>query len=178
MKTKHVKNSVLTAALAVSCIWVTGCASIITSGDRTIPVRSQPVAATVIVCDSENNVVANSITPTKIKLKKGAGDFEGADYRMVISKDGYQPKEIEIQHNINGWYFGNLFIGGLLGMVMVDPLTGGMWVLKADKIDVELAPTVGLNEPALPVLTLGEITQAQRERLEPLNSILSPGRDR
>jgi hypothetical protein len=30
---------------------------------------------------------------------------------------------------IDGWYWGNLLIGGIIGMVFVDPLTGAMWKL-------------------------------------------------
>jgi len=28
---------------------------------------------------------------------------------------------------MNGWYFGNLAIGGILGMLVIDPLTGAMY---------------------------------------------------
>src|SRR2546426_656523 len=104
MRTIQICLNLSIAGLLFVCA---GCASIFTSGDRTIPVSSNPSAANVTVYDKQNMVVANSITPTKIKLKKGAGYFKGADYRLVVEKSGYQPREFEIKHNINGWYFGN-----------------------------------------------------------------------
>jgi len=171
MNTRHLKNSIITLPLTAAILWTAGCASIVTSGDKTVSIASQPDAATVTVYDLEKNVVATGETPTKIKLKKGAGYFKGADYNVVIAKAGYQPQEIEIRHTIGGWYFGNLFIGGLLGMVVIDPLTGGMWALKPDKLDVNLAPAAtGQNEVTLPVVTINQLTPAQKDRLVPLAS--------
>ena len=175
MKTKQLRNSIITMPLAAAVLWTSGCASIITSGDKTISISSQPDAATVTVYDMDKNVVATGETPTKIKLKKGAGYFKAADYRLLIAKAGYQSQEVEIRHDINGWYFGNFFIGGLLGMVVVDPLTGGMWALKPDKVAVNLAPAAtSLNDVALPVVTIDQLTPAQKAKLVPLASANSP----
>ena len=176
MKTKQVKNIGISAALAASCIWFSGCASIITSGDRTIPVTSNPTAATVTVYDKANNgVVASGITPAKIKLKKGAGYFKGAEYRLVVEKTGYQPREFQITHDINGWYWGNFFLGGALGLVVVDPLTGGMWVLKPDKIDAELTATSAcVDGQKLSVLTPDQLTPEQRQQLAGLRPAVPP----
>jgi len=30
---------------------------------------------------------------------------------------------------MSGWYWGNILIGGLIGMLVVDPLTGAMYKL-------------------------------------------------
>jgi uncharacterized protein YceK len=175
MKRIHIKNITTTAILAASCIWLSGCASIITSGDRKIQVTSHPDAATITVYDMNQNVVASGLAPTKIKLKKGAGYFQGADYRMVIAKPGYQSREIEIRHNINGWYFGNFFIGGLLGLVVVDPLTGGMWTLEPGKVDVELTSSATSSDATIPIVTPDQLTPAQRARLVPLNVVSMQG---
>ena len=166
MQTNYLKNSVLTAALAASCIWFSGCASIITSGDRKIPVTSNPSGATVTIYNMENTVVANGTTPTTIKLKKGAGYFKGADYRLVVEKQGFQSREFQIRHDMNGWYYGNFFLGGLLGLVVVDPLTGGMWVLNPDHIDAELTATsASLDNQKLTVLTTDQLTTEQHKHL-------------
>lgn len=129
----------LQAALAGLLLVCTGCASIVTSGDRTIPVNSAPSGANVTVYDMNKKVVASAVTPAQIKLKKGAGYFKGAQYRVLVEKDGYQPCEYQIKPDINGWYWGNFGFGGMLGLVVVDPLTGAMWVLKPDKIEAQLS---------------------------------------
>jgi hypothetical protein len=171
MNTKKLKRSIVTIPLTAAVVWTSGCASIITSGDRTISIASQPDAAMVTIYDVEKNVVATGATPARIKLKKGAGYFKGADYRLVIAKPGYQQQEIEIRHTINGWYFGNFLIGGLLGMVVVDPLTGGMWALKPDKVNVNLTPAATTeNDLALPVVTINQLAPSQKAHLVPLAS--------
>lgn len=37
------------------------------------------------------------------------------------------PQEHVLTPGINGWYLGNLLFGGLLGWVIIDPITGAMY---------------------------------------------------
>ena len=145
-----------------------------------IEVTSTPSAATVTVYDRKNMVVTSSVTPTTVKVKKGAGYFKAAEYRLVVEKTGYQPMEFEIRHDINGWYWGNFALGGLLGFLVVDPLTGGMWELKPDKIDAELIPVqpaVTLGEQRLVILARQQLTPEQQKHLVPLTATLPAGRE-
>ena len=41
---------------------------------------------------------------------------------------------VQIQGKLDGWYFGNLLFGGLIGMVIVDPITGAMYRLEKSYI--------------------------------------------
>jgi hypothetical protein len=153
------------SGLLIACA---GCASIITSGDRKIGITSEPTGAQITVFNAQSNTVATGTTPTEIKLKKGAGYFKGAGYRLVVEKTGYQTREFEIRHNLNGWYFGNLFLGGALGMLVVDPLTGGMWVLKPDKIDAQLTaatPGITRDDQRLIILTKDQLPIEQQGSL-------------
>jgi hypothetical protein len=43
-----------------------------------------------------------------------------------------------LDSSVSGWYFGNLAFGGVIGMLIVDPLTGAMYNLTPDKIDQPL----------------------------------------
>ncbi len=169
-----IKPSLKSFSLALVLLGLCGCASIITSGDRRVQFTSTPSGANVTVYDMKSMVVATSLTPTTIKLKKGAGYFKGADYRVVVQKAGYQPREFEIRHDINGWYWGNFAIGGMLGFLVIDPLTGGMWVLKPDKIQADLnpiqKPAVSLDSRNLMILSKDQLTPAQQSRLVPLVS--------
>ncbi len=56
-----------------------------------------------------------------------------------ISKQGFETKTVEITSPLNGWYVGNIIFGGLLGILIVDPLTGAMWTLSPKEIDVTIA---------------------------------------
>ena len=61
------------------------------------------------------------------------------NYVVKIEKDEFSPFETEVKGGLNGWYFGNVVFGGLLGIVIVDPLTGAMWTLRPDDLTVEMA---------------------------------------
>src|SRR3569833_1632021 len=66
-------------------------------------------------------------TPTKKKHKKKRGYFSGKEYIITIAKSGYRNQTILVKTRPNGWYLaGNLQIGGLIGYLIVDPLTGAM----------------------------------------------------
>jgi hypothetical protein len=54
-------------------------------------------------------------------------------------KEGFQPHELKIDGAINGWYFGNILFGGLIGMLAVDLSAGAMYTLKPDEVDAALA---------------------------------------
>ncbi|XXQ51474.1 hypothetical protein ACA040_000098 [Xenophilus aerolatus] len=56
-----------------------------------------------------------------------------------MKKDGYADKEITITPTVSGWYIGNILFGGLIGMIGVDPATGGMYVFP-DSVTGSLDP--------------------------------------
>jgi len=45
-----------------------------------------------------------------------------------------EKRTIDLECSVNGWYFGNLFIGGLIGMLIVDPATGAMYRLDRKEV--------------------------------------------
>jgi hypothetical protein len=52
---------------------------------------------------------------------------------------GYASTEVRLDSAVSGWYWGNFAFGGLLGMLVVDPLTGAMYNLTPEKIETPLA---------------------------------------
>ncbi|WP_174263189.1 CsgG/HfaB family protein [Citrifermentans bemidjiense] len=48
---------------------------------------------------------------------------------------------------MNGWYWGNIVFGGVIGLLIVDPATGAMWKMD-DTLMVPLSPTVVAKAPA------------------------------
>ena len=49
-------------------------------------------------------------------------------------------EKVSITPELNPWYIGNLFFGGIVGMVIVDPLTGSMWTFYEKDVNVKLYP--------------------------------------
>ena len=59
-------------------------------------------------------------------------------YIVTIKMDGYDDKIVPISCELNGWYWGNILLGGLIGMLVVDPSTGAMFKLETNFISSTL----------------------------------------
>ena len=116
----------------------TGCASIVHSGNRSIPIASKPNGAKVTIYDRDGKQVSTHETPFVASLDPRYGYFKGQTYRLVFELEGYKQTEIKLQSTVSGWYFGNIVFGGLIGMIIVDPLTGSMFNLTPEKIEQSL----------------------------------------
>ena len=85
---------------------------------------------------------------------------------------GYETAEVALTPKMSGWYWGNLLIGGLIGMLAVDPATGSMWNIAPDKIEQKLpAARAALikNKTGFVVVLASELTPAEREHMVRLN---------
>jgi hypothetical protein len=94
----------------------------------------------------ENGVaIQTGETPMTVTLETSQGFFTKAKYTIEASKSGYETSRSPIAAGINGWYFGNLLFGGVIGMLIVDPATGAMWKLE---------DTYSVNLPQVKKVTL------------------------
>jgi hypothetical protein len=119
------------------------CASIVKGGSQKIFINSSPAEATVKVRDQRGNGIITSATPATLTLQKGDGYFGSASYSIEISKPGYQTQNVTLTGSLNGWYIaGNLVIGGLIGWLIVDPISGAMWTMSPEGVNVSLAGEV------------------------------------
>jgi PEGA domain len=113
---------------AVGALAVSGCASIFNGQTQPITISSAPDGATITVTNRSGDKIHAGTTPVTLTLKRGAGYFKSESYTVSFSKPGFTDKEMVITSSISGWYFGNILFGGVIGMVGVDPATGGMYV--------------------------------------------------
>jgi len=97
---------------------------------------SNPEGVSLEILDKNNMIVANVTTPAQIALKKGAGFFSGQSYTVKATKEGYEPSSFWIDNNVNigAYVVGNVFLGGLFGILLIDPLTGAMWNLETNNL--------------------------------------------
>lgn len=116
--------------VAVITLFLSGCASIVSKSKYPVNVDSEPRGARVIITDKNGAEVLKARTPAAVKLNAGAGYFAKASYTIKVTKEGYQDVTIPVEFKLNGWYFGNLLLGGVIGLLIVDPITGAMWRLK------------------------------------------------
>lgn len=151
---------------------LTGCATIVHSGPRSIPVASTPAGAKVSIYDRSDSLVMTNTTPFVASLDPKYGYFKGQTYRLVFEMPGYSRAEIKVDASLSGWYFGNLVFGGLIGMLIVDPLTGAMYNLAPEKIEQNLSPSQAQlirNGNGLLVVLASEATQQERAQMVRIN---------
>ena len=123
----------------ISAFALSACATIIGSTTQPVSFKSTPEGAALTITNRAGEKIHAGATPATVTLNRGAGYFKAESYTVRYEKDGYSPKEFMVSGNVNGWYFGNIIFGGLvLGMLIVDPLSGAMFTLDTDKVDQAL----------------------------------------
>ncbi len=167
------KTQMLIMTALFTMVPLTGCATITGGSTRKVKIESQPAGAEVtIVNKASGETVFAGQTPTVATLKPGAGYFRGADYVVTFEKAGYNPVKKTIQRGINMWYVaGNFFFGGLIGWVVIDPISGAMWTLEKDCC-TELVPvplSSATNVDGLNVVCLDTVPNHLRHHLRPVN---------
>ncbi|MDR1896957.1 MAG: hypothetical protein LBR10_09235, partial [Prevotellaceae bacterium] len=68
---------------------------------------------------------------------------------------------------IDGWYFGNLLLGGWPGMLIIDPLTGAMWKIESRFLHATLDKNRADNE--LKILHINDLPDKLKKYLVKVN---------
>ena len=123
--------------LISALLFSTGCASIVSQSTWPVNVSSFPESAKFSISNENGVKVHTGVTPSVVSLKGSSGYFNGESYHINFSKEGYQDTISTLDSEINGWYFGNLLFGGLIGFLIVDPASGAMYKLP-ESTNVEL----------------------------------------
>ena len=117
----------------VCTVLMCGCASIVSKSQYPVTITSQPSGASISVVDETGKTILKGTTPTTVTLAAGAGFFKGKDYTVTFTKPGYTQHTATLRRGLDAWYIlGNIVFGGLIGWLVVDPITGAMWTLPDD----------------------------------------------
>ncbi len=138
------KSSLLltTACLALGATLVfIGCASIMGGGTRQdVQISSTPAAAKVKVERSAAMGKIESVwegtTPATVNLRRKH------EYLVTVSLEGFQPMEVALERETNGWVYGNLLCGGILGLI-IDFSNGAAKKLVPEEVHVQLVTAMG-----------------------------------
>ena len=160
------KTTMLLTVALIAVAPLAGCATVINGTTCSVTITSQPEDADVTVVNSAGKTVFSGKSPAVVELRRGKGYFQGEDYTVKFVKSGYQPTELRIARRLDGWYFGNILLGGWIGMLIVDPLTGGMWTLDSD-VCALLSPLASSfdSEATLSVVCLNDVPENLRKHL-------------
>ena len=147
------------------------CASIVSRTKWPLTINTNPSGANVAIVDKHGVQVYSGTTPVTTKLKSGDGFFAMQSYQVKISLAGYNDKVIPVSCKLNGWYIGNIFIGGLIGWLIVDPATGAMWRLDTEMINETLVKptTSSIDDKTIKILTLKDIPDSWKGHLVQVN---------
>jgi hypothetical protein len=156
------KFGIALAPVALSFI-LSGCASIVSESTYPVSVTSAPEGAEFEVRNRAGKVVHKGMTPGTVSLKSGAGYFKGEDYTIAFRKQGFSEQTTTLHSSLDGWYWGNIVFGGLIGLFAVDPATGAMYKLP-EGASASLTPVVADAKPA-DSLTLNNQPQAAEQSL-------------
>jgi hypothetical protein len=139
-------NLKLKSIALASIILLSSCASIVSKSSWPITINSTPSEAKITITDKRGVEIYTGNTPATLKLKSGDGFFSKARYQVTFDKPGYDKKVVPVEFSLNGWYFGNIFLGGFLGMLIVDPATGAMYRIDTEFLNETLSKSVATNE--------------------------------
>lgn len=158
-------SRIASLVIGAAAVFAGGCATIVHSGPRAIPVASDPPGAHVTIFNRDNEAVTTQTTPFIAELEPKYGYFKGQNYRLVFDMPGYASAEAKLTSSVSGWYFGNIVFGGLLGLLIVDPLTGAMYNLQPEKIEQPMSSEqarILRNGDGLMVILVSQATQNER----------------
>ena len=162
------KSTLLLLILGVSLLF-TNCASIISDSMYGVAFSSAPSKATIEIINSTGSLIFKGTTPVNIRLSAKEGFFKKARYSIRFSKEGYDDLIVPLTARLDGWYIGNLAFSSLslIGFLVVDPITGAMFKLNQEFINVSLSKSIGaIDEFGFQLVQLDEIPEQWLAQLE------------
>lgn len=167
-----VNRTIGLTSVLLGIAFLSGCATLFSASAYDIRIDSEPDGAIVTVTDQAGDDVYQGETPTVVSLEASAGYFEGATYTVTVSHPDYRTQSVEISSTIDGWYWGNILLGGLIGMLAVDPVTGAMWTLNPQDLNVVLEEAAFEQEgPGLYLVTVDRLPRSLRSKLVRLEGV-------
>lgn len=113
---------------------VAGCATIMSGKTQEVMITSTPSDANVIIERSVAGTAQTSfsgVTPVTAELRRKY------EYLLTVEMDGYEPATTTLENGSNGWIWGNLLFGGVIGLI-VDFSNGAAKKLEPNEIHVDL----------------------------------------
>lgn len=126
--------SLQNALLLLIIVALAGCATIMSGKTQEVMITSTPSDANVIIERSiagTSETAFSGVTPVTAELRRKY------EYRMTVEMDGYEPASTTLENGTNGWIWGNLLFGGVIGLI-VDFSNGAAKKLEPNEIHVDL----------------------------------------
>lgn len=154
--------------IVATMLMLSGCATIFSKSDYPVSINSIPDQMSVVVMRSNGDTVFKGSTPATVTLGAKKGYFKGERYTIRLMRGDRAAGETTLQATIDGWYFANLLAAGVIGMLIVDPITGRMWALDTEVTIVAVGSSATV--PDLDIREISTLTQEERDRLVALDT--------
>lgn len=160
----------LVAVLLVTVVCLTGCATIVGKDVFPVTINSNPDGANILIVDEKGRKMYTGTTPSTVTLAAGESYFHAKTYTITFSKQGYTDQYATVKATLSGWYFGNILFGGIIGILIVDPISGKMWKLQSD-VTANLTQKTAMHQeqPTLKIMTLSQIPDNLKKYLVRIN---------
>ncbi len=124
-------------ALAAAVVCLGACASVMHGTRQDVGISSNPSGAQVSVDGQPLGT-----TPVVAHLRRKENHI------VHLELAGYKPYDTTVTRSVSGWVWGNIVIGGLIGLA-VDAISGGLYKLTPEQVSASLlsAGTAGTVVP-------------------------------
>nr|WP_314896682.1 PEGA domain-containing protein [uncultured Flavobacterium sp.] len=119
------RKSIISCSLALTLL-MSSCATVMSGSKQNVKFDSNPSTASIFIDEVEVGK-----TPFEIKLTRKS------EHTVLIKLEGYQTYQTTLTKKLNGWIFGNILVGGLIGLI-IDPITGAMYNLSSSEINAQM----------------------------------------
>lgn len=105
-KTKFITQTIV---VAIMTMFVSSCATIVSGGSPTITIDGnigEPVTIT-----TTKHTYSNVMLPYVVKVSRHKLNGQ----RIYVQSETTRYKDVVLQKSVNGWAFGNILLGGLIG---------------------------------------------------------------
>ena len=149
---------------------MTGCAAIAGGGtSQAVSLSSEPSGAKFTIKSSSGIQMVQGTTPSTVRLPRKN------EYQIEIALDGYRPQTLALTKALNGWVWGNILFGWIVGFI-VDFASGSANKLEPAIVQVNLETAYLQNGQEAPIAvvrlldTAGKVLEEQTVELEPIGS--------
>ena len=160
------KKIKLTIFAVTASFFLTSCASIVSRNVWPVAINSTPNGANILILNENGDEVYKGFTPTTVRLKGSNHFLKRAAYQVKFNREGFEEKIVTLNCKVNGWYWGNLLVGGIIGMLIIDPATGAMYKLEEPFLNERLKE-IGTTstEKSLNLYDINQIPNDWKEHL-------------
>ena len=112
--------------LSIATFLTSGCATLLKGSSQGVTVKTEPPGAICELSKKGKSIGIVNPTPGTIQLGKGATALD-----VGCKKSGYFDSNATMTSSLQGWTFGNLILGGIVGLV-VDASSGAAYQYRSE----------------------------------------------